>query len=877
MKTLYVIARNHMDPSWRRCFTEHFYYEPAGGVVRPYSDIEEAQILEYMDFAERFGVKYQIEQSIVVKRFLERNPDQRERFLSLVKRGLLELAGGGEAVIDYNMTCGESWVRNHLYNIAYYKREFNHKAQYAITPDTFGLPAQLPQFLRSLGYDVLCVYDRVFQNNKPFWRGLDGTIIALSRPFEQETDRHCADCVKILPCTKCKGEGCEVCGGSGIDRTYNMTRPDRGEHPLDFYGSKTAEEMLAEFAAGDKEEYFILISTEEVLVGEHLFAPLLEAAPKYGFEVKFLRYEENFERTFPGSLKALREGRVAEEDIDPRVEGNPMATGCYTSRIEIKKQNKQLEELLCAAERFAAIAWLRGGWRTDAVPRRDYPGAKLEYLWNKMAFIQFHDCITASHTDASAKELARICREVRLGACQIYRDAVAELTRDASLPVMEGYTPVLAFNPDTTETSSARLVMMGEKDMTAVEICDTEGNGYLPFDAEVIKVECGSCVEATIHAAVPPLGYRIFFFKAIKAFKPIDTVERDTIENEFYCITAQGAHITGIYDKKAGRFAALEGACELSISEDIGHPWGRTIEEAKHVALCASEISCEVTEEYQRFILRGGYASAERNIDAFTWRQSITLRQGEAMVRIQNELDWKGKNTHVYFNLPLPFDAQGKLICEIPFGCIERGAIEPSRKLGIEDEWPSLGYVGAFGEDYNTVIFKEGLPGSRIRENVLQISLMRSVDYRAEYDFAVEGAVDCGKHISNLAIVSGCGDFTALNCAALAGAFNAAALSFTVQPGRGEEMPSKRCYLPAFAELPKNVRISALKRSEDGQDLILRVWEAAGKEAVIAMPEDITLIPCNSLEEVEGQGRSSWRLRPYQLATFRVQGNIEKL
>ena len=47
--------------------------------MRPYSDLEEVQILEYMDFAEQYGVKYQIEQSCVVKKFLERNPGMRSR------------------------------------------------------------------------------------------------------------------------------------------------------------------------------------------------------------------------------------------------------------------------------------------------------------------------------------------------------------------------------------------------------------------------------------------------------------------------------------------------------------------------------------------------------------------------------------------------------------------------------------------------------------------------------------------------------------------------------------------------------------------------------------------------------------------------------
>ena len=873
MKTLYVTARNHMDPSWRRCFTEHFYYEGVKGIIRPYSDIEEAQILEYMDFADRFGVKYQIEQSITVKRFLERNPDQRERFVDLVKRGLIELAGGGEAIIDYNMTCGESWARNHLYNIKYYQREFGHRAEFAITPDTFGLPPQLPQFFRSLGYDAIVVFDRVFQNKKPYWKGLDGTLIVLGTNPESVSDRLSADCVKMLPCPHCHGEGCEVCGGIGFD-PYDMTRPDKEYQGLNFYGPETADAMLERYAAMDKDEFTIAVSTEEALIGEELYGPLLEAAKKHDFEIKFLTYEENFERLMPGYVKQLREGTASQEDIDPRPEGNPMATGCYTSRIEIKRQNKMLEELLSAAERFAAIAWIKGGYRPDAIPRRDYPGAKLEYLWNKMAFIQFHDCITASHVDASYAELMRVCREVRLGAYQIYRDAIEELTRGKAICCPEGYKAALAFNPDNTDAASARLVLMGDMGMTAAEIIDAAGNTYTPYDTEVVKVACGSCIEVTVNAKIPALGYKIFFFKPVEAFAEVDTTAVSVIENEYFRVTAKGAHITEIFDKKANRIASGEGACELSLSVDIGHPWGRTTAESGHINLTATEISCESASEYQRFILRGDYSSAERSIDSFTWEQKITLIKDEPMVRLTNTLDWKGKATHVYANFPLPFDAENKLICEVPFGVIERGVVTPSNMLGIEDEWASLGYAGASKDGYNVAILKEGAPGSRIRENVLQFSILRSVDYMVEKDFAVEGAVDNGRHVSEFALISGEGSFQSLNPASRAAAFNAAAYSLTMKKNDGEALPAEACFLPTLAKLPANIRISALKRSEDGCDLILRVWEASGISASLPMPEGIELLPCNTLEEVNGEAVEVLNLRPFEIATYRVKGDL---
>lgn len=46
-KKAYIIGYNHMDLVWRRCFEDHSYFE--GNVIRPYSDIEEAQFDQWLE------------------------------------------------------------------------------------------------------------------------------------------------------------------------------------------------------------------------------------------------------------------------------------------------------------------------------------------------------------------------------------------------------------------------------------------------------------------------------------------------------------------------------------------------------------------------------------------------------------------------------------------------------------------------------------------------------------------------------------------------------------------------------------------------------------------------------------------------------------
>ena len=582
MKKLYLIARNHMDPSWLRCFTHSFRHPETGETVRPYADIEETQILEYMDFAELYGVKYQIEQSAVVKKFLERNPDQLERFRDLVKRGLLELAGGGETVIDRNLTSGESWARNHLYSSNYYKRVFGHQPKYAITPDIFGLPSQLPQFFRSVGYDALIIFDRVLKNNKPFWRGLDGTLIVLDSCFLQppEPNLRTADCVKLPACGACGGEGCAFCEGTGVDTTYDMTRPDKALLKAAYYGNMSADVFLETLLQTDKEEYFVMITTEEPRIGSFLYGPLREAAARHGIEVHYLGFEENHEVWCPGQEDALRAGNIPEELIDTRAEGNPAACGCYSSRIEIKKANSELEQLLTEAESLAAAVRFSGGWRNDTLPRRAYPAKKLEALWNKMAFIQFHDCITGTHVDAAYTELMDCIREVRRGAHQIYADAAREWCKLHDITVPDGYFAAVCFNPTQEPQTSPVLTLCAPEGTNTVELYHADLTPADAFDFRHNDALVGVTLKLRTNALIPPFGWRVFLWKpAATEEKPAQTDITQacfSIENRFFSILTENGQIRGIYDKTNHKTVTREGGAYLALGADFGSPYGRT-------------------------------------------------------------------------------------------------------------------------------------------------------------------------------------------------------------------------------------------------------------------------------------------------------------
>ncbi|MCR5484577.1 MAG: hypothetical protein K6F09_03185 [Clostridiales bacterium] len=871
MKKLYLIAKNHMDPSWRRCFTDHFSESESGKVVRPYADIEEMLILEYMDLAEKYGVKYEIEQSLVVKKFLERNPDQFERFKKLVGEGLLELAGGGETVIDYNLTKGESWVRNHLYSLKYYAEKFGHKPRYAITPDIFGLPAQLPQFFRSIGYDADILFDRVFKENKPFWRGLDGTDIVLDQKWLQPPQPclRTADTVQLKCCPVCDGNGCEACRGSGLDISYSMTRPDKELLQGAYYGNMTADGLIEKLLMEDKDEYYVLITTEEAPIGDHLFGSLKEAGLKRGVEVEYLSFEENHDMWCKGQVERLRKGDYGDDEIDERTEGNPMCTGYCSSRIEIKKANRELEQLLFEAENLAVIALLNGGWDKDSIPRRDYPMKKLETLWNKMAFIQFHDCVTGTHCDASYNELLRYIREVRRGAEQIYHDASSELLRLMKVDIPDGFNAAVFFNPTDRTIKYPKLLLRAPVGTVSVDVYDSDMKKADTFEISAVRGVADAYIRTTVRSDVPPFSCKVFYGKTAEKSDVISCGEKE-IENEYYKVISDGKRIVGVFDKTAGKDIVSDGG--LTMTRDNGSPWGRNEPEGESVFVNADLIKCVKEKGCSKLILGGKICENECG-DATEWSFTVTLYDGEKLVRCDTDINWQGDTTRVYASFMPSFSHDGDIYCEIPFGMIKRGSAEKVETPGVFDDWPSIGYAGVSGENMNLAILKGGFPGTSVKNGALRVAVLRAMvcgDPNDKNNY-YKNTNDRGRHQASFALASFEGDFENAGFSHAAETFNSIGHTECLKrPSNGKLLPGR--LLDLFKAVPENISLSALKLSEDGKDVVVRFWENAGKTAEIKTKDGVELLRCDSLEEEKSDSAvSCYSFRPFEIAAFRVK------
>ena len=65
-----------------------------------------------------------------------------------------------------------------------------------------------------------------------------------------------------------------------------------------------------------------------------------------------------------------------------------MHRGTFTTKADLKKNNRRLELLLRDAELISALRWLRGS---------EYPARELRAAWKTLLINQFHDILPGSH------------------------------------------------------------------------------------------------------------------------------------------------------------------------------------------------------------------------------------------------------------------------------------------------------------------------------------------------------------------------------------------------------------------------------------------------------------------------------------------------
>ncbi|MBR3099060.1 MAG: alpha-mannosidase [Clostridia bacterium] len=299
--------------------------------------------LELMD---RYpALRYTHTQAYLFETLEKYYPELFERVREKVKTGQFEPAGGMYVESDCNLPGAESLIRQFLYGQLYFRSRFGRACTNCWLPDVFGNSAVLPQILKKSGIEYF-VSNKMstwndtnrFPHNSFLWRGLDGSeVYACVPPTHFIT--------AALPTEIMENWNAYQDKDSGIDTLCMYGYGDGG--------SGVTEEMM---------------KTVERL-------GRVSALP----EIRVTGGEEYLKQSFtPDKKLAVWDGELYLE----------MHRGTFTTKADLKKNNRRLELLLRDAELISALRWLRGS---------EYPARELRAAWKTLLINQFHDILPGSH------------------------------------------------------------------------------------------------------------------------------------------------------------------------------------------------------------------------------------------------------------------------------------------------------------------------------------------------------------------------------------------------------------------------------------------------------------------------------------------------
>jgi alpha-mannosidase len=246
--------------------------------------------------------------------------------------------------------------------------------------------------------------------------------------------------------------------------------------------------------------------------------------------------------------------------------------------------------------------------------------------------------------------------------------------------------------------------------------------------------------------------------------------------------------------------------------------------------------------------------------------QRVSLLAGQRLLMFETEVDWHERHIMLRAHFPLMIRAN-HVTYEIQFGTVERPTHRNTPWDQAQHEVPAQQWADMSEGSYGVSLLNESKYGYSAQGNILTLSLLRSPTHP-------DPEADQGPHSFTYALYPHNGDWRQ-GTISQARRLNYPLLVQSV-PGSGTWLPVEfglvTCRTPG-------VMIDTVKKAEDSDDLIVRVYEAFGGRTTttlafftrIQSAEEVNL-----LEEVSGPADIKadtlrFTLTPYQIRTFRVK------
>jgi alpha-mannosidase len=786
----------------------------------------------------------------------DKYPELNDQIRQRIKEGRWEIVGGMWVEPDLNIPDGESLVRQLLVGQRYFQKEYGVTARIGWNPDSFGYNWQLPQIYKRSGLDYFVTQKMHWNdtNQLPFrlfwWESPDGSKVLTYFPTDYVH-------TNVNP-TRISADFAE-----SAERN-----PGTMEH-LDLYGigdhgGGPTRDML------DQADHWIAAGKSGAAVPSMHYG----TAQQY-----FSSVEKNLNPDSPiWNYDKIAKGYTPPPASASGAVGLPTwkdelyfeyHRGVFTSQAKHKASNRLTETETLNAEKLASIAWLNGA---------SYPGADLTDNWKKITFNQFHDLAAGSGIAVIYRDAQQDYAEVVRSDREITRSAMDTLGAVADTRVTEG-VPILVFNSSSwPRTEVVKIPVTLPAQATWIQIVDEHNMPVATANAFHDPITKHDAVIARI-PDVPAMGYTLIRARPGKTPTNQHSDLKIDDSDSSPTIVLRNSKLAIGLDRKTGCITSLvilptntetigPNGCGNQLQAFADNPKQYDAWNIDPGTLDKSPTIIPVTE-VRRFDNGPVRASiyVTRSWQSSKFAQIVSLDAYSDTVRIDNDIDWHEKHILLKAAFPLAHSSD-KATFEIPYGSIERPTTRNNSWEKAKFEVPALRWADLGDATAGLSILNDSKYGYDAVGNTLRITLLRSPTWP-------DPDADQGHQHFTYALYPHTGTWKQAETVRRGYELNTPLIAVQVMPHTGTLPPTH-----SFASVEnKNVTLTAIKKAEDSDALVFRMYEWAGtaSDVKLHVPSGAQYaVESNLMEKVEGphlplaSDTVTIPIKPYEILTVQV-------
>lgn len=828
--TIYIVPHSHYDVVW--AFNKEDYFH-----------INEIIMIQAIDMIKKHDFRFLIEQTYLLEMIEERNPKLFKDIKQAISENKIEIADGQYVMADPMIPSGEILIREILRGKLYCQEKFDKPVHVAWAADGFGLNAQMPQIYKKSGYKWLAFRRGLpksigYRVSEFIWEGLDGSqIITHWMPLGYraglELDKWEQSYQKLR----------------GYSTTSNILMPcgSGGVPP-----QQDTPDKIDEWNMHHQDSQMI------ISVPSEFFQNLQKEATELA-EYRGELYSQDMENVFPDVV---------------------------SSRISLKLAYKECENILISAEKLATIAYIHGN---------SYPEQELNKLWKQMLFLANHDVIAGCGIDEIYEEAWEYIADIKSRSNIIITESLFFLSGSN-----EKGNSILVFNPNNWEVADWHEVDLILNQDTGEDIGIALDGREIPSELLEFKENTeNSTIEVRIGfiAIVPPLGYKKYNLikKATNFDSPVN-VNGYEVENSYFKLSIdKNSGIISVFDRKSNK-KILEGN-EIIIDQEIGDLYFHKSQYEKPIGSEGGEgIHFSKFSPGKCHIQRGPVRTVitfDNSFYCLQWPYYLTDKFGSIMHRhktieikkqvfIYNDLRRIGFQTTInsaqsHIRIRARFDSfmiAPEYTRQTQFGVI---SIPLAKTLEESVRFPSLNWLHCQDKYRGVAFFTRGVPVNEVKAGNIYFTLLRSVsvlstDGASGPLIPTPKAMELGEHTYAYAVYPHNSNWKTSVIHRRGHEFNHQLISVQA------DSTDLKFEFKTFIIEPDNLIVSALKKSEREDTIIMRFFEIRGEKckAAITLPSNITAAEAVNLLEAGEQklldiidNKLTLQVHPFEIITLK--------